>query len=70
MSTTAGREAWIVGGALVTIALLVSPRLAYAPEIAEAMLRRRQESAMVSNLMVVLTGDRAPMSVIDAGSLY
>jgi regulator of protease activity HflC (stomatin/prohibitin superfamily) len=82
--------------------------LAYAPEIAEAMLRRQQASAivaarrtivagavglvdmalrqlgedgvvdldeerkaaMVSNLMVVLTGDRAPSPVINAGSLY
>jgi regulator of protease activity HflC (stomatin/prohibitin superfamily) len=82
--------------------------LAYAPEIAEAMLRRQQASAivaarrtivegavglvdmaleriseeqiveldeerkaaMVSNLMVVLTGDRAPTPVINAGSLY
>lgn len=82
--------------------------LAYAPEIAEAMLRRQQASAivaarktivagavglvdmalqrisedgiveldderkaaMVSNLMVVLTGDRAPTPVINTGSLY
>jgi regulator of protease activity HflC (stomatin/prohibitin superfamily) len=82
--------------------------LAYAPEIAEAMLRRQQASAivaarrtivqgavglvdmaldqisengiveldeerkaaMVSNLMVVLTGDRAPTPIINAGSLY
>ncbi len=82
--------------------------LAYAPEIAEAMLHRQQASAivaarktivagavglvdmalerisaegiveldderkaaMVSNLMVVLTGDRAPTPVINAGSLY
>jgi regulator of protease activity HflC (stomatin/prohibitin superfamily) len=82
--------------------------LAYAPEIAEAMLRRQQASAivaarrtivhgavglvemalreiaqegiveldeerraaMVSNLMVVLTGDRAPTPVINAGTLY
>jgi regulator of protease activity HflC (stomatin/prohibitin superfamily) len=82
--------------------------LAYAPEIAEAMLRRQQaaaivaarqtivagavglvdmalerisaeriveldeerKAAMVSNLMVVLTGDRAPTPVINAGSLY
>ena len=82
--------------------------LAYASEIAEAMLRRQQASAivaarqtivagavglvdmaltrisedgiveldderkaaMVSNLMVVLTGDRAPTPVINAGSLY
>lgn len=82
--------------------------LAYAPEIAEAMLRRQQASAivaarrtivegavglvdmalreigdqgivnldeerkaaMVSNLMVVLAGDRAPTPVINAGSLY
>ena len=82
--------------------------LAYAPEIAEAMLRRQQASAivaarrtivagavglvdmalreigeqgivdldeerkaaMVSNLMVVLAGDRAPTPVINAGTLY
>jgi regulator of protease activity HflC (stomatin/prohibitin superfamily) len=82
--------------------------LAYAPEIAEAMLRRQQataivaarrtivdgavglvdmalerisqegiveldeerKAAMVSNLMVVLTGDRAPTPVINTGSLY
>jgi regulator of protease activity HflC (stomatin/prohibitin superfamily) len=82
--------------------------LAYAPEIAEAMLRRQQaaaivaarqtivagavglvdmalerisaegiveldeerKAAMVSNLMVVLTGDRAPTPVINAGTLY
>jgi len=82
--------------------------LAYAPEIAESMLRRQQASAivaarrtivagavglvdmalreigeqgivdldeerkaaMVSNLMVVLAGDRAPTPVINAGSLY
>jgi hypothetical protein len=82
--------------------------LAYAPEIAEAMLRRQQASAivaarrtivagavglvdmaleqisengiveldeerkaaMVSNLMVVLTGERAPTPIINAGSLY
>jgi hypothetical protein len=82
--------------------------LAYAPEIAEAMLRRQQASAivaarktivagavglvemalrqigeegiveldeerkaaMVSNLMVVLTGDRGASPVINAGSLY
>jgi regulator of protease activity HflC (stomatin/prohibitin superfamily) len=82
--------------------------LAYAPEIAEAMLRRQQataivaarqtivegavglvdmalerisakeiveldeerKAAMVSNLMVVLTGDRAPTPVINTGTLY
>jgi regulator of protease activity HflC (stomatin/prohibitin superfamily) len=82
--------------------------LAYAQEIAEAMLRRQQATAivaarrtivegavglvdmalerisdegiveldeerkatMVSNLMVVLTGDRAPTPVINTGSLY
>jgi regulator of protease activity HflC (stomatin/prohibitin superfamily) len=82
--------------------------LAYAPEIAESMLRRQQaaatvaarrtivegavglvdmaldrisdeqiveldeerKAAMVSNLLVVLTGDRAPTPVINAGSLY
>jgi len=82
--------------------------LAYAPEIAEAMLRRQQaaaivaarktivagavglvdmaleriseerivdldeerKAAMVSNLMVVLTGDRSPTPVINAGTLY
>jgi regulator of protease activity HflC (stomatin/prohibitin superfamily) len=82
--------------------------LAYAPEIAEAMLRRQQAAAivaarrtivagavglvdmalreigeqgivdldeerkasMVSNLMVVLTGDRGATPVINAGSLY
>ncbi len=82
--------------------------VAHAPEIAEAMLRRQQASAivaarrtivagavglvemalrqigeegivdldeerkaaMVSNLMVVLTGDRSPSPVINAGSLY
>jgi regulator of protease activity HflC (stomatin/prohibitin superfamily) len=82
--------------------------LAYAQEIAEAMLRRQQaaaivaarrtivegavglvdmalerisareivdldeerKAAMVSNLMVVLTGDRAATPVINAGSLY
>jgi len=82
--------------------------LAYAQEIAEAMLRRQQaaaivaarrvivdgavglvdmalarisaesiveldkerKAAMVSNLMVVLTGDRAPTPVLNAGSLY
>ena len=82
--------------------------LAYAPEIAEAMLRRQQASAivaarktivagavglvemalrqigeegivdldeerkaaMVSNLMVVLSGDRSASPVINAGSLY
>lgn len=82
--------------------------LAYAPEIAEAMLRRQQataivaarqtivegavglvdmalerisakhiveldeerKAAMVSNLMVVLTGDRSPTPVINTGTLY
>jgi SPFH domain / Band 7 family len=82
--------------------------LAYAPEIAEAMLRRQQASAivaarrtivsgavglvemalrqmseqgvveldeerkaaMVSNLMVVLVGDRGASPVVNAGSLY
>ena len=82
--------------------------LSYAQEIAEAMLRRQQataivaarrtivdgavglvdmalerissegiveldderKAAMVSNLMVVLTGDRAPTPVINTGSLY
>jgi regulator of protease activity HflC (stomatin/prohibitin superfamily) len=82
--------------------------LAYAPEIAEVMLRRQQaeailaarktmvqgavslvqmalaqladsdlveldperKAAMVSNLMVVLSGDHAPAPVISAGSLY
>jgi hypothetical protein len=82
--------------------------LAYAPEIAEVMLRRQQAEAilaarktmvqgavslvqmalaqladsdlveldperkatMVSNLMVVLSGDHAPAPVISAGSLY
>ena len=82
--------------------------LAYAPEIANAMLRRQQASAviaarsmivegavsmvemalaelakrsvvlldeerkaaMVSNLLVVLCGDRHPQPVINAGSLY
>jgi regulator of protease activity HflC (stomatin/prohibitin superfamily) len=82
--------------------------LAYAPEIAEAMLRRQQATAivaarktivegavglvdmaleriserdiveldderkasMVSNLMVVLTGDRSPTPVINTGTLY
>ncbi|WKX72317.1 SPFH domain-containing protein [Streptomyces sp. XD-27] len=82
--------------------------LAYAPEIASAMLQRQQagavvaarreivegavgmveqalariaedgiveldeerKAAMVSNLMVVLCGDRAPQPVINAGTLY
>jgi regulator of protease activity HflC (stomatin/prohibitin superfamily) len=82
--------------------------LAYAPEIAEVMLRRQQaeallaarktmvlgavglvqmacaqladsdlveldperKAAMVSNLMVVLSGDRSPTPVINTGSLY
>jgi regulator of protease activity HflC (stomatin/prohibitin superfamily) len=82
--------------------------LSYAQEIAEAMLRRQQataivaarrtivdgavglvdmalerisdegiveldeerKAAMVSNLMVVLTGDRSPTPVINTGSLY
>jgi SPFH domain / Band 7 family len=82
--------------------------LAYAPEIAEVMLRRQQaeailaarktmvqgavslvqmalaqladsdlveldperKAAMVSNLMVVLSGDHAPTPVINSGSLY
>ncbi|MFJ4924629.1 SPFH domain-containing protein [Streptomyces sp. NPDC088736] len=82
--------------------------LAYAPEIASAMLQRQQagavvaarrqivdgavgmveaavariterdiveldperKAAMVSNLMVVLCGDRAPQPVLNAGSLY
>jgi regulator of protease activity HflC (stomatin/prohibitin superfamily) len=82
--------------------------LAYAPEIAEAMLRRQQaeaivaarrtlvagavglvemaleqldetglvdldperKAAMVSNLMVVLSGDHAPTPVINTGTLY
>ncbi|WP_419997488.1 SPFH domain-containing protein [Streptomyces boninensis] len=82
--------------------------LAYAPEIAAAMLQRQQagavvaarqqivdgavgmvesalariteqdvveldeerKAAMVSNLMVVLCGDRAPQPVVNAGSLY
>ena len=82
--------------------------LAYAPEIAETMLRRQQaeailatrrtmvagavglvemallqlneidlveldperKAAMVSNLMVVLSGDHAPTPVINTGSLY
>jgi len=82
--------------------------LAYAPEIASAMLQRQQASAvvaarskivegavgmvehalemlserqvveldaerraaMVSNLLVVLCGDRHPQPVINAGSLY
>jgi regulator of protease activity HflC (stomatin/prohibitin superfamily) len=83
-------------------------RLAYAPEIAQAMLRRQQagavvaarqlivegavgmvesalaqlaarevvaldderKAAMVSNLLVVLCGDRDPQPVVNAGSLY
>jgi regulator of protease activity HflC (stomatin/prohibitin superfamily) len=82
--------------------------LAYAPEIAEVMLRRQQAEAilaarrtmvqgavslvqmalaqladsdlveldserkatMVSNLMIVLSGDRAPTPVINTGTLY
>ena len=82
--------------------------LAYAPEIAQAMLQRQQaaaiiaartrivegavsmvemalerlakhgtvdldeerKAAMVSNLLVVLCGDRAPHPVINAGTLY
>jgi len=82
--------------------------LAYAPEIAEVMLRRQQaeallaarrtmvqgavslvqmalaqladsdlveldterKAAMVSNLMVVLSGDHTPMPVLNTGSLY
>jgi hypothetical protein len=82
--------------------------LAYAPEIAETMLRRQQaeailaarttmvrgavglvhmaltqlersdlvdldterKAAMVSNLMVVLSGDQSPMPVINTGTLY
>ena len=82
--------------------------LAYAPEIAEVMLRRQQaeailaarktmvqgavgmvhmalaqladsdlveldterKAAMVSNLMVVLSGDHAPTPVLNTGSLY
>lgn len=82
--------------------------LAYAPEIAETMLRRQQaeailaarttmvrgavglvhmalsqlaqsdlveldterKAAMVSNLMVVLSGDQTPMPVINTGTLY
>jgi regulator of protease activity HflC (stomatin/prohibitin superfamily) len=82
--------------------------LAYAPEIAEAMLRRQQaeailaarrtmvigavglvqmalaqladsdlveldaerKAAMVSNLMVVLSGDHAPTPVLNTGTLY
>jgi regulator of protease activity HflC (stomatin/prohibitin superfamily) len=82
--------------------------LAYAPEIAEVMLRRQQaeailaarrtmvqgavslvqmalaqladsdlveldterKAAMVSNLMIVLSGDHSPMPVMNTGSLY
>jgi hypothetical protein len=82
--------------------------LAYAPEIAQAMLQRQQaaaiiaartrivegavsmvemaldrlekagtvrldeerKAAMVSNLLVVLCGDRSPHPVINAGTLY
>ncbi len=33
-------------------------------------LDEERTAAMVSNLMVVLTGDRAPSPVINAGSLY
>ena len=81
--------------------------LAYAPEIAGAMLQRQQatavvaarkqivdgavgmvhmalerlndggieldderRAAMVSNLLVVLCGDRAPQPVVNTGSLY
>src|SRR5262249_38293075 len=82
--------------------------LAYAPEIAEVMLRRQQaeailaarktmvagavgivqmaladlaesdlvdldperKAAMISNLMVVLSGDHAPTPVLNTGSLY
>jgi hypothetical protein len=33
-------------------------------------LDEERKAAMVSNLLVVLTGDRAPTPVINAGSLY
>jgi hypothetical protein len=33
-------------------------------------LDEERKAAIVSNLMVVLTGDRAPTPVINTGSLY
>lgn len=43
--------------------------LAYAPEIAHSMLKRQQASAVVSNLMVVLCGDREYQPVVNTGTL-
>src|SRR5262249_47982549 len=97
-----------VESAGVTIIESRLTRLAYAPEIAQAMLRRQQANAivaarqrivegavgmvqsalerldsedvveldeerkatMVSNLLVVLCGDRDAQPVVNAGSLY
>lgn len=43
--------------------------LAYAAEIAQAMLQR-QQAAMVSNLLVVLCGERGTQPVVNTGTLY
>lgn len=48
--------------------------LAYAPEIANAMLRRQQASAiiaaMASNLLVTLCAEQPMQPVVNTGSLY
>ncbi len=44
--------------------------LAYAPEIAGVMLQRQQASAMVSNLLAVLCGERSAQPVLNTGTIY
>ena len=77
-----------VAGAGIEIVEARIAHLAYAPEIAQAMLQRQQagaiiaarqriveldmerKAAMVSNLLVVLCGERATQPVVNAGTLY
>ena len=105
-------RAWIVGARVESAGVHIIEsrltRLAYAPEIAQAMLRRQQANAivaarqrivegavgmvqtalerlaadhvvdldeerkatMVSNLLVVLCGDRDVQPIVNTGSLY
>jgi regulator of protease activity HflC (stomatin/prohibitin superfamily) len=70
-----------VQAAGVTIIESRLTRLSYAAEIAQAMLRQQQASAvveldeerkaaMVSNLLVVLCSEQATQQVVNTGSLY
>ncbi|MEG0129620.1 MAG: SPFH domain-containing protein, partial [Clostridium sp.] len=42
--------------------------LAYAPEIAAAMLQRQQAAAMVSNLLIVLCSEKSTQPTINSSS--